>query len=46
MAAAVGLSVDDFELMAGIVESERPSGTGMKTGQIWVAQVIWNRVNN
>lgn len=46
MAAAVGLSVKDFELMAGIVESERPSGSGMKNGQIWVAQVIWNRVNS
>lgn len=45
-AAAVGLSVDDFELMAGIVESERPSGSGNYPGQVWVAQVIWNRVNS
>lgn len=44
MAAAVGLSVEDFELMAGIVESERPTGSGNYEGQIWVAQVIWNRV--
>jgi uncharacterized protein YraI len=46
MAAAVGLSVDDFELMAGIVESERPTGSGNYDGQVWVAQVIWNRVNS
>ena len=43
-AAAVGLSVEDFELMAGIVESERPTGSGYYEGQVWVAQVIWNRV--
>jgi spore germination cell wall hydrolase CwlJ-like protein len=46
MAETVGLSVEDFELMAGIVESERPSGGGNYDGQVWVAQVIWNRVNN
>ncbi|MBN1891386.1 MAG: SH3 domain-containing protein [Clostridiales bacterium] len=45
-AALVNLSVDDFLLMAGIVESERPSGNGMYDGQLWVAQVIWNRVNS
>ncbi len=45
-AAAVGLSVDDFELMAGIVESERPTGPGNYDGQVWAAQVIWNRVNS
>jgi uncharacterized protein YraI len=45
-AAAVGLSVEDFELMAGIVESERPTGNGNYDGQVWVAQVIWNRVNS
>lgn len=41
MAAAVGLSVDDFELMAKVVEAESHN----YTCQVWVAQVIWNRVN-
>jgi uncharacterized protein YgiM (DUF1202 family) len=44
-AALVNLSVDDFLLMAGIVEAECPTHMGY-TAQTWGAQVIWNRVKS
>lgn len=44
-AASVNLSVDDFLLMAGIVEAECPTYLGY-TAQTWGAQVIWNRVKS
>jgi hypothetical protein len=47
MAQSVGLSVNDFELMARVVTAENDSQyADYSDGLIWVAQVIWNRVNS
>jgi len=43
MAAAVGLSAEDFEFFAAVVNAEC---TSLYEGQVWVAQVIWNRINS
>lgn len=48
LAKSVGLSVNNFELMARVVTAENDSkyADEYAEGLIWVAQVIWNRVNS
>jgi uncharacterized protein YraI len=43
MAAAVGLSAEEFELFAKVVNLE---SNGSYEGQQWIAEVIWNRINS
>lgn len=41
MAAEVGISVEDFEFFARVIQAESPSSTG----QVYVAKVVWNRIS-